>query len=210
MNKLILLFVTLFFGLSGVAVAAGDDDGVIKRGSAKAFYCTGCHGYNGMGSATTVELAGRNSSELEKSLLEGKKGKSALKKTLMKRFSDSDIKEIAAYFGSLKKTGRGEVSYIRDIDPIINSRCAECHSSEGGSEGEGKHVSGLDLTNYDGLMRGTNQGGKMITPGSSIGSSFVVMLTRKDYLRMPFGQAPLADDEIYIIRSWIDQGAKNN
>ncbi len=50
----------------------------------------------------------------------------------------------------------------------------------------------------------------MITPGSSIGSSFMVMLTRKDYLRMPFGQSPLSDDEISIIGSWIDQGARNN
>ncbi len=205
MKKATLLFVTLFFGVSGNAVAA--DDGAIKRGSAKAFYCTSCHGYNGMGTATNSELAGRSSSELEKRLLAAKKGKSSIKKTLLNRFSDSDIQEIAAYFGSLKKTARGEVSYIRDIEPIIHNRCVECHSSEG----EGKHVSGLDLRNYDGLMKGTSQeAGKMITPGSSIGSSLMVMLTRKDYLRMPFGQSPLADDEIRIIGSWIDQGAKNN
>ncbi len=204
MKKATLLFVTLFLGVSGSAVAA--DDGAIKRGAAKAFYCTDCHGYNGVGTATNSELAGKNSSELEKTLIASKKGKSSMKKTLLDKFSDSDLQEIAAYFGSLKKTGRGEVSYARDIDPIINIRCAECHSSEG----EGKHVSGLDLTNYDGLMKGTNQGGKMITPGSAIGSSFMVMVTRKDHLRMPFGKSPLADDEIRAIRSWIDQGAKNN
>ncbi len=204
MKALILLFVLLSFGVSGFAVAASN--GEIKRGAAKAFYCTGCHGYNGMGTATNTALAGRDSAELAKTLLEAKKGKSSLKKGLLKNFSDSDLKEIAAYFGSLKKTARGEVSYSRDINPIINIRCAECHSSEG----EGKHVSGLDLTNYDGLMKGTNQGGRMITPGSAINSSFMVMVTRNDHLRMPYGKSPLSDDEIRVISDWIDQGAKNN
>ena len=106
-----------------------------------------------MGTATNSELAGRSSRDLEKILLAAKKGKPSIKKTLLSRFSDSDIQELAAYFGSLKKTARGEVSYIRDIYPIINNRCVECHSSEG----EGKHVSGLDLRSYDGLMNGTSQ-----------------------------------------------------
>ncbi|MCF6236655.1 MAG: hypothetical protein L3J70_09845 [Gammaproteobacteria bacterium] len=200
----ILLFVTLFFGLSGFAIAA--DDGAIKRGAAKAFYCTDCHGYNGMGTTTNSELAGLNSAALEKILLTSKKGKSSMKQGLLKNFSDSDIHEIAAYFGSLKKTGRGEVSYARDIGPIISIRCAECHSSEG----EGKHVSGLDMTHYDGLMKGTQEGGKMITPGSAINSSFMVMVTRKDHLRMPYGKSPLSDDEVRVISKWINQGAKNN
>ncbi len=70
--------------------------------------------------------------------------------------------------------------------------------------------SGLNLTSYEGLMAGTKQGGALIEPGHSTSSTFMVMITRKDYLRMPYGAAPLSDDELRVIRTWIDQGAKNN
>jgi mono/diheme cytochrome c family protein len=45
-------------------------------------------------------------------------------------------------------------SFSEDILPIFRGRCASCHQSGGA----GYEKSGLDLTTYEGLMKGTNFG----------------------------------------------------
>ncbi len=205
MKKTLLLAASLLTGFSGVATASSDA-AKIQRGAAKAFYCTGCHGYNGMGTRGAPALAGRDATELTNRLIQFKKTKSKLKANLLTRFSEDDMAEIGAYFASLKKTARDEASYERDIAPILSIRCVECHSGEG----EGAYTSGLNLSNYTSLMNGTKEGGQLIVPDSAMNSSFMIMLTRKDHLRMPYGKSALSDDEIRVIRKWIDQGAKNN
>ncbi|MFC1748400.1 c-type cytochrome [Pseudomonadota bacterium] len=207
MKKTILLAASLLMSLNGFAAASASSDAVkINRGAAKSFYCTGCHGYNGMGTKGASELAGRDADELTNKLIKFKKTKSKLKQNLLARFSEEDMAEVGAYFASLKKTPRDQASFERDITPILTMRCVECHSGEG----EGAHTSGLNLANHGSLMSGTKEGGQLIVPGSAMTSSFMVMLTRKDHLRMPYGKSPLSDDEVRVIRKWIDQGAKNN
>ncbi len=205
MKKSLLLMLAMALGAVGSATAS--EEGAVQRGAAKAFYCTGCHGYNGMGGSTAVPvLAGKDKTYLVEKLMAFKKKKSSIMGLQLAKFKDGDLKDLAAYFSSLKATGHGEASFERDIQPIIQWRCLSCHTA--GGEGEAK--SGLSLASYADLMEGTEQGGELIVPGSAANSSFMVMVTRKDHLRMPFGAPPLADDEIRVIRSWIEQGAKNN
>jgi len=205
MNRMLFVLVTTLMALGGMTTVSADT-GSIQKGSAKAFYCTGCHGYNGMGSNSVTELAGRDAAELLAKLESFKKKKSSIMGLQLAKFSDEDLEDLAAYFASLKKSARGEASYARDIEPVIQWRCVACHAAGG----EGSDKSGLNLTSYDALMVGTSQGGDLIVPGSPTTSSFMVMVTRKDHLRMPFGAPPLSDDEVRVIRAWIEQGAKNN
>lgn len=205
MKKLLFLLVTVLIGGNGLA-AASIDGFSAQRGAAKAFYCTGCHGYNGMGTPSVPNLAGRDQNELIKKVNTFKKKKSSIMGLQLAKFSDDDLKDLVAHFSSLKKSDRGQASYERDIEPIIQLRCKSCHTLGG----EGNRKSGLNLNSYDGLMAGTKQGGDLIVPGSAETSSFMIMVTRKDHLRMPFGSSPLSDDKIRVIRMWIEQGAKNN
>ena len=205
MNRMLFVLVTTLMALGGMTTVSADT-GSIQKGSAKAFYCTGCHGYNGMGSNSVTELAGRDAAELLAKLESFKKKKSSIMGLQLAKFNDGDLEDLAAYFASLKKSARGEASYARDIEPVIQWRCIACHAACG----EGSDKSGLNLTSYDALMAGTSQGGDLIVPGSPTTSSFMVMVTRKDHLRMPFGAPPLSDDEVRVIRAWIEQGAKNN
>lgn len=205
MRTTLLILLTALFGGNGIATAA-EDEGSIQRGQAKAFYCTGCHGYNGMGTAAAPPLAGKDEAELRSRLISFKQKKSSIMGLQLARFNETDLKDLAAYFASLKSTPTGRASYERDIEPIIQWRCITCHSAGG----EGARKSGLDLSSYKALMQGTREGGELIVPGSPETSSFMVMVTRKDHLRMPFGASPLADDEIRVLRTWIEQGAKNN
>jgi len=100
-----------------------------------------------------------------------------------------------------------QVSFSLDVLPIIESHCVKCHHPGG----PGHEVSGLDLRNYEGLMKGT-QHGKIITPGEPLTSNLLVLIEgRADpSIRMPHHERPLLKQQVEILREWVKQGAQNN
>lgn len=109
-----------------------------------------------------------------------------------------------------------EVSYSKDVKPIIADRCLECHDGKG----EGSEESGLILVTYDDLMRGTKFG-QVVVPGDSESSTLFRLVAHKadPKIHMPPHtkdtlaskiKTPLSDDQVATIKTWIDQGAKNN
>ena len=104
--------------------------------------------------------------------------------------------------------GEPAVSFSQDVQPIINEHCIQCHEAGG----QGEVASGLNLTSYENLMKGTNAG-PMVIAGDVEGSNLLVLMEgRADpSIRMPHGQnEPVPKKDIQTIRSWIGQGAKNN
>ncbi len=104
--------------------------------------------------------------------------------------------------------GEAKVSYSQDVQPILDQNCVECHRTGG----QGEVASGLNLTSYEGLMKGTRNG-PMIIPGDVEGSNLLVLIEgRADpSIRMPHGKnQPISKEDIQTIRTWIGQGAKNN
>ena len=101
-----------------------------------------------------------------------------------------------------------EVSYARDVAPVIDQHCSQCHVA-----GQpGFLASGLDTTSYEALMRGTKFGA-VVLPGDPLTSTLVMLIEgRADpSLKMPHGDAkPLDAKDIATIRQWVEQGAKNN
>lgn len=99
------------------------------------------------------------------------------------------------------------VSFAEDIKPIIDTRCTLCHQP--GSEGTEK--SGLDLTTYAGLMKGTKHGA-MVVAGDPDTSNFMRLIDGKadKSLQMPHGKKKLSSCDRDLIRKWIKQGAKKN
>lgn len=97
------------------------------------------------------------------------------------------------------------VSYELDVYPILESRCVECHQP-GGS---GFQASGLDLSTYEGLMKGTKYG-PVVVPGDSLTSNLNVLIEGRAQVQMPHDQRPLLKAQQNIIREWVKQGAKNN
>ena len=101
-----------------------------------------------------------------------------------------------------------EISFTRDVMPIIDKYCMECHQTGGA----GLDASGFSMESYEDLMKGT-RGGAMIISGDSAGSNMLVLMEgRADpSIAMPHGKRePATSKETGIIRLWIDQGAKNN
>lgn len=101
-----------------------------------------------------------------------------------------------------------DISFARDVKPILDKNCLACHQSGGA----GFEASGLSMTGYDELMKGTNAG-QMVIAGDVEGSNLVVLMEgRADpSISMPHGGLdPVPAADIAIIKQWIAQGAKNN
>ncbi|MEY2466649.1 MAG: hypothetical protein QOD03_1170 [Verrucomicrobiota bacterium] len=100
-----------------------------------------------------------------------------------------------------------DVTYQQDIKPIFETSCVKCHS---GDRAKGK----LHLDSLAGALKG-GQDGKVILPGNSAKSDVVLSVAHigddQDWmppLRNRAGIKPLTNEQIGLVRAWIDQGAK--
>jgi mono/diheme cytochrome c family protein len=98
-------------------------------------------------------------------------------------------------------------SFAEDVMPIFRGRCVTCHQPGG----EGFEKSGLDLTSYEGVMKGTKHG-PMVIPRDPDSSNLVWLLDWRGSpeVRMPHGKKKLSTCDRNAIRAWIREGAKNN
>ena len=98
-------------------------------------------------------------------------------------------------------------SFAEDILPLLKWRCSGCHQAGG----DGQEKSGLDLTTYEGVMKGTKFG-KMIVAGDPESSNLMLLLDWRaaPALRMPHGKKQLSKCDRDAVRAWIREGAKNN
>ncbi len=110
--------------------------------------------------------------------------------------------------GCSKEPEELPVSFSKDVMPVLQKHCSECHLPGGA----GEVASGLDLSTYEGTMKGTKFGA-IVRPGDSTSSTLSILIEgRADpSINMPHGdRPPLSKDETGIIAKWINQGAKNN
>lgn len=101
-----------------------------------------------------------------------------------------------------------EVSFSKEIQPILTQHCLQCHDEKGA----GTVASGLRLSNYETLLQGTKFG-PVIKPGDSLSSTLIILVEGRanPSINMPHGnQTPLSNGQIQTLRQWIDQGARNN
>jgi len=99
------------------------------------------------------------------------------------------------------------ISFKDDVIPVMQVRCMECHQP--GADGYAQ--SGLDLTSYAGVIKGT-QFGPVVVPGDAMMSNFMVVVDGRasEAIRMPHERKKLTKCEIDILRRWINAGARDN
>lgn len=100
-----------------------------------------------------------------------------------------------------------KASFAEDVMPIFVGRCHSCHQPGG----QGNEKSGLDLSSYAGVMKGTKSG-KMVVPGDPEGSNLMWLLDWRGApeTHMPLGKKKLSTCDRDAIRAWIREGAKDN
>ena len=91
------------------------------------------------------------------------------------------------------------VSFSKDVMPILQSRCISCH-------GGGQSNRGLSFDTYDTLMAGSNNG-LVIVPGDPNNSRLIQLVQSGT---MPKRGPKLTPDQIQILIDWILAGALNN
>jgi hypothetical protein len=101
------------------------------------------------------------------------------------------------------KTG---VTYATDIKPIFDVACLKCHDST-----KPKQAAKLSLDTLAGALKGSRDG-KVIVAGDSGKSDLVLSVAHigdpDTFMPKGKGAQKLTDDQIGLIRAWIDQGAK--
>ncbi len=91
------------------------------------------------------------------------------------------------------------VSFTKDILPILQSRCVNCHGGE-------RVSNGLSMKTYTDLMSGS-QNGPVVTPGNAADSTMIQMIAEQ---KMPKNGPKLTPSQVQTITDWVNQGALNN
>src|SRR5688572_27629428 len=94
------------------------------------------------------------------------------------------------------------VDFTRDVQPILTAHCVKCH-------GPDKQESGLRLDAGEAIRRGGDSGPALIA-GKAAESLLVqaVSGTSDVVSQMPLKADPLTEQQVAVLRSWIDAGAK--
>jgi mono/diheme cytochrome c family protein len=99
------------------------------------------------------------------------------------------------------------VTYAADIKPIFEKSCIKCHGPE-------KQKGKLRVDSLDAVLKG-GEDGRVIKPGNSADSMLVMNVAHvgdEDMFMPPPDNKDkipkLTDEQIGLVRAWIDQGAK--
>lgn len=103
----------------------------------------------------------------------------------------------------LPPAAKKEVTFAKDIKPIFEKACFNCHGDE-------KQKAKLRVDSVEAIKKGS-ENGEIIVAGDSAKSSLVHTVAGlvEDMMMPPEGKAdPLTKEQIGLLRAWIDQGAK--
>ena len=108
---------------------------------------------------------------------------------------------LAKDFRPLPSAAKREVDFAKDIRPLFRESCYKCH-------GASRKESGLRLDRRDDALNG-GDGGPAFVAGNSSESLLIKYVAGIDPdVVMPPEGDKLTDEQIGLLRAWIDQGAK--
>lgn len=103
---------------------------------------------------------------------------------------------------TLGSSSAAETDFNRDVLPILSGKCTQCH-------GGVKKSSGFTFTDPQSPFGPAKSGAIPVVPGKSEQSELIVRITSTDDdERMPPEGDPLSEEEVEILKRWIDSGAK--
>ncbi|WP_231740651.1 PSD1 and planctomycete cytochrome C domain-containing protein [Thalassoglobus neptunius] len=91
------------------------------------------------------------------------------------------------------------VDFDREIQPILQARCASCHGSEA-REG------GLRFLGRDDLFLRNDSGEPAIVAGEPSASELIRRIEADEFERMPPEGPPLNEEQITLLKRWIQEG----
>lgn len=101
------------------------------------------------------------------------------------------------------------LTFHKDVFPILEEKCLDCHAAP---DGKGYKKSGLNMESYEALMKGSLYG-PVVVPGDSLHSVLIMFIEGRvdETILMPHrDDEALNDMEIVTLRTWVEQGARND
>lgn len=108
---------------------------------------------------------------------------------------------IAALALAASPAGAAEVSFSREIAPIVLKRCVGCH-------GERVSLGGYRAHTFQAFAKPGVSKQPAVVAGKAAASRLYQLLIAKSAARMPKNDDPLSAEQIALVRRWIDEGAK--
>lgn len=102
-----------------------------------------------------------------------------------------------------------EVSFEKDLLPVLTKRCFDCHRATHVEDGKKKEPKGdVRLDAAWAILKG-NKEGPIVRPKESAKSPMYEVLTvpEDDDMHMPPKGDPLTPEQIKMVKTWIDEGA---
>lgn len=93
-----------------------------------------------------------------------------------------------------------EVSYVREVVPILEENCYGCHGK----------ASGLNLETIDAMLAGGKKAGPAVRAGLPDESPLIKYVNGALQPRMPKDGDPLTGDEVATLHAWIATGMKDD
>ena len=98
----------------------------------------------------------------------------------------------------VRADGARKITYEQDVLPVLRNSCLNCHNPD-------KKKAGLDLSNYSGLMAGSDNG-KVVSPGDPGGSLLAKTIAHTEEPFMPKNGDRLAPAQVALLIKWVDFG----
>lgn len=109
---------------------------------------------------------------------------------------------VGAFVGFAGTMQAADVSFVRDLAPLLVKRCTSCH-------GERKDSGNYRVHTFEQLMRSGGSGEPAIVAGHPEKSELFQLITaQEEDDRMPRDDDALTAAQIGLFRDWIEQGAK--
>lgn len=103
-------------------------------------------------------------------------------------------------FTAITTAAAAPVDFVRDVRPIFEQHCYECH-------GEKKRKSGLRLDVKEAALKGGDNHGPDILPGRAADSPLIHFLTTDDEDELMPPEGRLSAAEIGVLTRWVNEGA---
>src|SRR5258705_2873893 len=96
----------------------------------------------------------------------------------------------------------GKISWLKDIQPLLQAKCSECHSSD-------ERKNEFEVTSVETLRTKGRKDGPGVLAGRPDESAIILRIRGLTKPQMPKGRTPLSEDEVHLLRMWIAAGAKD-
>ena len=94
------------------------------------------------------------------------------------------------------------INFVKQIKPIFQRYCASCHGPDMVESGFRADFGSL-------LLEGGDRGAALVAGDASKSLIYQVLVGEGDVAQMPFELPKLSDEQIALVKAWIDEGAKS-